>query len=135
MKPPVVLATLVLDLLLALAPPIVTFVFSSPPVVLTLTPRSLLPAPPVFAVAGRPGAIASSIIRAIDSAVVGAIAGTGAVAVAPIAIRPVAPISVVPATLLTATTFLQQALLLLSQLLISALIFERPALLVILAAL
>ena len=134
MKPPVVLATLVLDLLLALAPPVVAFVFSSPPVVLTLTPRSLFPAPPVFAVAGRPGAIASSIIRAIDSAIVGAI--TGSVAVAPIAIRPVAPVSVVPATLFFAPTFFQLAPLLFSQLLlIAALLFQRLTLLVILATL
>ncbi|MGZ5437811.1 MAG: hypothetical protein ACXW3F_17285 [Pyrinomonadaceae bacterium] len=146
MKTPVVLATLVLDLLLALAPPVVAFAFASPPVVLTLTPRSLFPAPPVFAVAGRQGAIDSSIIRAIDSAIIGATASsiiraidsgiTGAVSVAPIAIRPVAPVSVVPATLFFAATFFQLALLLLRQLLlISPLLLERPALLVILATL
>src|SRR6185503_5844615 len=86
MEPPVVLAPLVLNLLLALAPPVVAFVFSPPPVVLTLTPRSLFPAPPVFAVASRPGAIASSIIRAIDSARTGAVVSTGSISVAPIAI-------------------------------------------------
>jgi len=87
-----------LNVLLALAPPVVAFAFASPPVVLTLPPRSLFPAPPVFAVAGREGAIASSIIRAIDSGIV------GAVAVAPVAIRPIAPISVVPATFFFAPT-------------------------------
>jgi hypothetical protein len=38
MKPKVVLAALVLNLLLALTPPVLAFVFSSPPVVLTLAP-------------------------------------------------------------------------------------------------
>ncbi|MGQ0761451.1 MAG: hypothetical protein ACT4OT_05470 [Acidobacteriota bacterium] len=122
MKPPVVLATLVLKLLLALAPPVVAFAFPSPPVVLTLTPRSLFPAPPVFAVAGGPGAIDSAI--------------TGAVAIASVAIRPVAPVSVVPATVFFPATFFQLALLFLRQLLlIAALLLERPALLVILTTL
>jgi hypothetical protein len=134
MKPPVVLATLVLNLLLALAPPVVAFAFASPPVVLTLAPRSLFPAPPVCAVAGRQGAIASSIIRAIANSIIRAI--IGAVRVAPVAIRPVAPVSVVPATFFFAATFLQQAPLLVGLLLlISALLLERLTLFVILATL
>ncbi|MFZ0747888.1 MAG: hypothetical protein WAM70_00915 [Pyrinomonadaceae bacterium] len=126
MKPPVVLASLVLDLLLALTPPVVPLAFASPPVGLTLTPRSLFPATPVFAVAGRPGSIARPIVSAI----------TGSVAVAPLAIRPVAPVSVVPATLFFATTFFQLAPLLLRQLLlIAALLCQRLTLLVVLATL
>ncbi|HEX6190028.1 MAG TPA: hypothetical protein VFZ40_18260 [Pyrinomonadaceae bacterium] len=122
MKPPVVLATLVLDLPLALPPPVVAFAFAPPPVVLTLTPRSLFPAAPVFAVAGRPVAIAGSIIRPI--------------AVAPIAIRPVAPVSIIPAALFFTPALLQKAPLLFGLcLLMAALHLERPALLFILATL